>query len=145
MDPDEATYGTVYFALSITVLLAWLWRDGPGDRSVLAAAAIMTMAWGDASAALVGEWLGRHRYRVFGESRSWEGSAAMFIVSIVASGMTLGLFGGLGAGPAITLSVGAALFATIAEAISPRGLDNLAVPLSAGIVLVSLAEWYAVL
>lgn len=138
MDSSQATYGTVYFALSITVLLAWLWRRSPGDRSTLAAAAIMMMTWGDAAAALIGQRFGRRDYGVWGQRRTLEGSATMLVVSVAASAATLSLYGGLAGGQALVWSLVAAVAATLVEAFSPQGLDNLTVPLVAGLVLVYL-------
>ena len=44
MDGSRATPGTVYFAASITVLFALLWRPaGPPDRVPIATAATMAM------------------------------------------------------------------------------------------------------
>lgn len=139
MDSERASYGTVYFALSITILLAWLWRRSPDDRSALAAAAVMMMTWGDAAAALVGQRFGQHRYHLWGHARTWEGSAAMLAVSIAASTATLIAYGGIAAGVALAWSLVAGAAATLVEGVSPHGLDNLTVPLIAGLVLVSLA------
>lgn len=135
MDSPRRTPGTVYFAVAITLLLAWLWREGPADRSPLALAAIMMLTWGDAAAALVGERWGRHRLG----RRTVEGSAAMFALSTTTSSLVLATLGGLPLPTAIGWSAVAASAATIAEAISPRGTDNLSVPLVAAATLVWLA------
>lgn len=144
MDTTESTLGTVYFAISITVLFVWLWRtDGSLDQVPLAAAGVMAMTWGDALASLVGLRWGNHRHTSFGHQRSWEGTAAMAIVSLIVIGLTLAWLPDSGLSPhsvsptplwAVTLM--GALVATAAEAVSPAGTDNLSVPL-----LSTLAMW----
>jgi len=149
MDSEESSPGTIYFSLSITILLIWLWRTGgASDRAPIAAAAIMAMTWGDAMASLVGQTWGRHTYTVFGHTRSWEGSAAMAAATFAAVSAVLLLMPGSALSPAsIAPAPGVALalallttaVATAAEAVSPAGTDNLSVPLLAGLVLYGAA------
>jgi phytol kinase len=90
----------------------------------------MVMAWGDGLAALVGERFGRRRYHVGGHARSIEGSATMFAASLVS---TLGCFAylsGVSVVTAVPAAVGISLVGTFVEAVSPKGLDNLTVPLT---------------
>lgn len=139
MDTEASTPGTVYFAISITVLFVLLWRpDGPVDRVHVAVAGVMVLTWGDALAALVGERFGRHRYKVVGGYRSLEGSAAMFASSVVVMLLTLLLLPGSelaplaplpGAPRALLAALLAAAVAAGVEAVSPHGTDNLAVPI----------------
>ncbi len=147
MDAPDSSPGTVYFALSITILFLLLWRKGqPGDLGHIAAAGAMAMTWGDALAALVGRRLGRRRYTVLGSTRSWEGSATMFAVSLLAIWPTLLLVPGsplaptaepLSAGAAFTAALLGAAAAAGSEAASPAGTDNLSVPLiAAGVVFI---------
>lgn len=145
IDDDESTPGTVYFALSITILFAAFWRtNSPDNLGHIAAAGAMAMTWGDAMASLIGRRWGRHRYTFRGDTRSLEGSAAMFVASSLAMFLTLLLVPGSSLAPqAAPLSVpvclaaagASAIVATGAEAISPAGKDNISVPLIAGVVL----------
>ncbi len=145
MDAPDSSPGTVYFALSITLLFLFFWRtDSPDDRGHIAAAGTMAMTWGDSMAAIIGRRFGRHRYQVAGGSRSYEGSAAMLVAATIAMFLTLALVPGSALGPLTPpLSIGVALLAafvgalaaTIAEAFSPSGTDNLSVPLLAGAVV----------
>ncbi|MBN2004364.1 MAG: phosphatidate cytidylyltransferase [Anaerolineae bacterium] len=148
MDDESATPGTVYFAISITILFGLLWRTEGLDRVPVAAAAVMAMTWGDGMASLVGKAWGKRAYTVFGHTRTWEGTAAMAICAFLSIGLTLWLLPGSGLspnslllGPArawIMASVGA-LVAAAAESISPAGTDNLSVPLLTGVTLLLLA------
>ncbi|MEH2208891.1 MAG: phosphatidate cytidylyltransferase [Nostoc sp.] len=141
MDTQDSSPGTVYFAISVTLLFGLLWRpDGPVDSVAIAVAGIMAMTWGDALAALIGKRFGQHKYQVGSSIRSWEGSAAMFIASTVVIFLVLLLLPGSSLSPLATpLSLGwvfltavvTATFATLAEAVSPHGTDNLSVPLTA--------------
>lgn len=145
MDAPDSSPGTVYFALSVTLLFLAFWRTGtPDDRGYLAAAGTMAMTWGDALAAIVGRRFGRRRYSVAGGTRTIEGSVAMFGASLVAMLLTILLVPGsplgpltppLGAGTALLAALAAALAATVAEALSPAGTDNLSVPLVAAAVV----------
>lgn len=100
MDTADSSPGTVYFAVSVTLLFGLLWRpDGPVDRAPIAAAGVMAMTWGEALAALIGRHYGQHRYQVGGSERSWEGSAAMFVVSAAAMFLVLLLLPGSSLSP----------------------------------------------
>jgi len=145
MDTAESTPGTVYFALSISLLFAFLWRTGDvRDRVPVAAAAVMAMTLGDAAASLVGQRCGRHTYRSLGHTRSWEGTAAMGVVSLLAIGATLLLLPGSTLSPssvpwttwgAMVIAACGTAVATAAEAVSPAGTDNLSVPLLSALAM----------
>jgi phytol kinase len=145
MDTADSSPGTMYFALSVTLLFGLLWRPtGPVDRAPIAAAGVMAMTWGDALAALIGKRIGQHRYQIWGSERSWEGSAAMLVASTVAMFLVLYLLPGSSLSPlavpseprqAFSAALVGAAFATVAEAVSPHGTDNLSVPLVAAAVV----------
>jgi phytol kinase len=130
---EKGQLGTIYFPISFAVLVWLLW-----DRPHLLVASLMPMTWGDALAAVVGRRIGQHRYTVAGSTRSLEGSAVMFLVSWAATLAPLLLLT-----PATTNLVAVAgiaavtsLGATIIEAISPWGIDNLTVPAVSALILV---------
>jgi dolichol kinase len=122
---DKSNLGTVYFPIAFAAVIL-LFFDISKPFMV---AALMPMTWGDAFAAIVGKRYGRRCYTLFGSRRSAEGSAAMFVFSLLSTAITFLAFG---AAPwtAIAVGLALALFAAIAEAISPAGLDNLLVPTS---------------
>lgn len=148
MDEDSETLGTVYFATSITLMFALLWRTGGApDRVPVAAAAVMTMTWGDGLASLVGKRWGRRPYTVFGHTRTWEGSSAMALSAFLSIGLTLWLLSdsalsphsvSIGLARALWLALVGSLVATLAESVSPAGTDNLSVPLLTGLTLYML-------
>lgn len=144
MDAEDSSPGTVYFAISVTLLFGLLWRPArPVDRAPIAVAGVMAMTWGDALAALIGRRFGRHRYQVGVAVRSWEESVAMFVASAVAMFLVLLLLPGSSLSPhsppsttgqALKAALVGAANATLVEAVSPHGTDNLSVPLVAALV-----------
>jgi len=149
MDTAESTPGTVYFAVSITILTAWLWRtDGTADHVPIAAAAIMAMTIGDALASIFGRKWGKHTYTIWGSTRSFEGSAVMAVSSFIVIGLTLSLLPGstlsthsipFSQASVTVLTLAGGITAVAAESISPKGTDNLFVPLLSAAVMYFLA------
>ena len=118
--------GLVYYAISYTLLALFF-----ASKPYIIAAGVLPMAYGDASAAMIGEKYGKKQYHVF-TKKSLEGSTAMFIVSFLSIEASLLFFSTIYSLPLLTLSVAAlvvALVATIAEALTPLGFDNITVPL----------------
>lgn len=101
----------------------------------------LVAGWGDAVGEPVGSRWGRHRYRVpslagVPAERSWEGSGAVFLASWAAAGLALRATG-VGEG-IVLVALACAAAATVAEAISNHGLDNLTVQLVASLVALAL-------
>jgi dolichol kinase len=150
MDDENATPGTVYFAISITILFALLWRtDTAWDYGPIAAAAVMAMTWGDAAASIVGKRWGKHPYITFGHTRTWEGTLAMAIFAFLSIALTLTILTGSTLSPnsvpvtqlnVIALALIGSLVATASESLSPAGTDNLSVPLVTGLTLFLLTR-----
>ena len=90
-------------------------------------AAILTLTFGDAAAALVGRRFGSHRFVVGRARKSYEGSFAFFAVAVVVAAIA-GSFvpGALGFAAVAAF----ALATTLAEAFAGDGLDNAAIPLA---------------
>ncbi len=151
MDAQDSSPGTVYFAFSITVLFALLWRTGQGqlDQAPIAVAAVMAMTWGDAMAHMIGRRWGKTTYVLFNHSRSWEGTAAMIAFSFVAVFLTLWLLPGsalspasrvLGPASAAIMALFTVTLAAFFEGVSPLGLDNLTVPMISALSLFLLYQ-----
>ncbi|MBE9191267.1 phosphatidate cytidylyltransferase [Gloeocapsopsis crepidinum LEGE 06123] len=128
--------GTFFYAVSIGVLVAWFWSV---EQPQYAALGILVMTWGDGLAALVGQRFGKHRYKIWGIQKSWEGSLTMTIVSyIVSSLIFLGIQGNVWQTWLISLVI--ALVATTLEAFSKFGIDNLTVPLGSAAIAFALSQ-----
>jgi len=139
MDLSDSSPGTVYFVVSISVLLTAFW---PRGQFWIAAAGIMAMTWGDAFAAIIGRKFGTHPYFIGKHRRTFEGSAAMFVFAFIAIILTLSLFKtGLGWPEIIGFSLLVSLLATFLEAIALSGLDNILVPIGTSMALFALVSW----
>jgi phytol kinase len=128
-------FGLVFYAVSYTIL-ALLFSTKP----YVIAAGIIPMAFGDAAASLVGQKIGRHQYTIFAK-KSLEGSVAMFVIcffSLLISLLFFSYFFPLFIINVITVALVVSTVATVCEALSPKGLDNLAVPLISAIVFMLL-------
>ena len=128
-------YGLVLYAVSYSILALLFSKD-----SYAIAAGVLPMAYGDAAAALVGERIGRHKYNVFGK-KSLEGSTAMFAVcfcGLIACYLFFSHFYPLSIFNWTLASLGAAALATACEALTPKGFDNLTVPLLSAVVFLML-------
>lgn len=126
MTEDGHHLGLVYYALSYTLLALFF-----ASKPYVIGAGVLPMAYGDASAAIIGEKYGKRQYHVFAK-KSLEGSATMFLVSFLSIEASLLFFSTLYSLPMLVLTMAAlvvASVATIAEALSPLGFDNITVPL----------------
>jgi phytol kinase len=128
-------FGLVLYAISYTVLAFFF-----SDKPYVIIAGILPMAFGDAAASLVGQKMGRHQFNIFSK-KSIEGTTAMFTITFVSVTLSLLLFSYICPFSTYTLllaSLGVAATATILEALTPKGLDNLTVPLISSLVFLFL-------
>lgn len=116
--------GLVYYSISWTFLAFFFF-----NQPVIIAVGIVAMSYGDGMAALIGENFGKHKYQIFGDRKSFEGSIAMFLVLIVMLTVVL-IYYNI---PILTIAIIpiVALVATIFEGITPKGLDNITACFSA--------------
>ncbi len=128
---EKENLGTVYFPISFVALIWLLW-----DQPHLLVASLMPMTWGDAMAAIIGRPFGRRRYTVLGSTRSLEGSTAMLVTGWAATFVALLLLAPISPVTAAVVALVTAIGATIAEAVSPWGSDNLTVPAVSALILV---------
>lgn len=120
---DKRNLGTVYFPISFALIIALYWA-----KPAAIVAGLMTMTWGDALASLVGQKWGKHRYSLFGYTKSWEGVAGMLAFSTLAVLPAL-VFFGVNWPWALVYALAVSAFAALVEALSMWGVDNLTVPL----------------
>jgi dolichol kinase len=120
---ERATWGEVCLPLGVAAA-ALIVPD-----AARYACAVATIAVSDVAACLAGRWLGGRRLPR--SAKTWTGSAAFFLTALVA-GLVL-----LPGRPAGVLAV--AVLTTAVEAVAPRGLDNLAVPMAAATALAVMA------
>lgn len=120
-DVGRASYGTVAYGASITLLL---WQYWP-QHAATVAAGVLVMALGDGLAGLLGPLWASASWQVFGQRRSLLGTGTMAGASlIVLSGLSLAV-----GGPAWPQLLAIAMAATLLEQLAVAGIDNLTVPL----------------
>ncbi len=105
----------------------------------LAPVGYLVGGWGDAVGEPVGTNWGRHRYQVpsvkgVKSTRSFEGSAAVFFASLIAAAIGLAL---LDQEQIFMRALAVAIPVVIVEAVSPHGLDNFFVQVTAA----GVAAW----
>lgn len=128
-------YGLLLYAVSYSVLALFF-----SSKPYIIAAGILPMAYGDAAASLFGQKFGRHKYNI-SSPKSVEGSMAMFATCL--SGLLACLLFFSSFYPISILifalaSLGTAMVATVCEALTPRGFDNLTVPLFSAMMFLLL-------
>ena len=115
--------GLVYYSITWTIL-AYLFFD----NMVVIAIGILAMSYGDGFASIIGLKFGKKKYKIFGDKKSYAGSAAMFIFTFIATIVAI-LYYGISITPYIVLVLAfIALVAAIVEGLTPKGLDNFSVP-----------------
>ncbi|MBI4127616.1 MAG: hypothetical protein HY459_00945 [Parcubacteria group bacterium] len=137
--------GFIYFPLAILLLIFFTWNPAfmPSFSNavtyhlyrIIAILGAVTLGFGDAFATLIGRGA-RHHFHLAGKEISIRGSIAMFLASLISIFLVLRLFGGfsLESPTMYVATVTLALVATIFEAISKRGIDNLTIPIAVAIV-----------
>lgn len=124
--------GLVFYAISYTVLALFF-----GSTPYYLAAGILPLAYGDSLAAILGEKYGRTKFTILTQ-KSVQGTLGMFLGSFVS--LSIGfIFYSLWFSfsffdlfvPMVTI----AMAATAIELSSPKGVDNLTIPLSCSIFL----------
>lgn len=124
--------GTVYYAISLTVLsLVTFYINKP----ILALPGILIMGYGDGLAAVIGQKVKSKSFNILGSTKSIAGSATMLIVSLIISIL---IFSFIGIEYLILKAFLIAIIATILEAISVKGLDNITVPLIITVIVANI-------
>lgn len=121
--------GLFFYALIWSVLLLIF----NGENLWIVAMAIAALVYGDGFAALIGGKFGRIKYSVWGGEKSLEGSLTMFVVVAVVSVFVWMFYAALPYSYSLPTFnfwaiLGISAVATICEAISYGGIDNITVP-----------------
>ncbi|WP_019266130.1 MULTISPECIES: diacylglycerol/polyprenol kinase family protein [Methanobrevibacter] len=117
--------GLVYYAGIWTFLIFLL-----PDKLWIVGVAIGAMVYGDGFASLIGQKYGKHHFNLTGDVKSVEGSITMFIMVCIMCSAVFLVYGAIGYNiPNYNFAfvVFISLIATVCEAVTPKGLDNLSV------------------
>lgn len=135
---NKSDLGTVYFPISLLILIILTWNGGVlgGDFKYIGAIGILIMGYGDGFAAVVGKKCGSNKYKVYESTKSLEGSITMFVLSFTVTFIVLMLVRGYSF-KVLAVSLIIAVLATLIEAVTPWGLDNITVP-----VLTAISTYY---
>ena len=149
--PEDLEHGSVrgplWYAVSITILTAAFTFSGYDNLYFIAAAAIHIMMFGDGMSAPIGMRYGANSTRViFGSKRSLPGSAAVLIFGFLGALLAFWFFGIVNYGvflsggnilwtEMVSLALVGAVTATVVEAISPKGTDNILLPLVTCVIM----------
>ncbi len=126
-DVDRNSYGTIAYGIAITTLLLLFWPT----RADAVSAGVLVMALGDGLAGLIGRNVASPKWVLFGQTKSSVGTMTMAVVSGL---VLIGLARWSGADLSLPAALGMVAMATGLEQLSWRGLDNLSVPLSVGVL-----------
>jgi phytol kinase len=137
-------WGPFLYAISITILVS-IFTLLPilTPFYMLAAMALTAMYLGDGIAPLIGAKYGKHNYTVGKCTRSVEGSLAVFFASFLGAWICWAFLDVFASGgfpifsliQVAILGLVCALSATVIEGVSPKGIDNLTVPLLTALIL----------
>ena len=127
--------GLFFYAGIWTILIAVFATIAPANDPKfyiwIVALAIVPMVYGDGFAALIGQKFGKVKYTVFGGTKSLEGSLTMFVITSVMSVCVWMVFTSIGCTmPEFNIIniLAISAIATVCEALSYGGIDNLSVP-----------------
>ncbi len=117
-DRRELLRGPLYFTVVMNIMGTIFFM------TPLAVVSMGILGWGDGLAPLFGKKYGRHKYN-FVTEKSYEGSISFLLFAIFgASLFSWVIFGNI---PLITIVI-LSVISTIVEALSPRDLDNIFIP-----------------
>ncbi len=118
---ERKSFGTIAYGISITLLLLLFWPRYSLSLSI----GVLSMAFGDGLAGLIGKTINSPKWSVLGQTKSIAGTLTMgFIVAITTTAICS--LNNLQIEPLEILVI--SLIATFLEQISPWGIDNITVP-----------------
>ncbi|MFD0980451.1 hypothetical protein [Tropicimonas aquimaris] len=127
---DRQSYGDFLLAAAVALVLLLSQRD-----PLLYVLPLAVLTLGDAAAALAGSTYGRRHFTVEDGVKSVEGSAILFMVTVILSMVCLLLLSEIPRQNVVILGFLIATLGTLVEADSWRGFDNLFLPLAVLIIL----------
>jgi phytol kinase len=137
----------IIIQVSIALLIFVFWGLLGIEWQYVVVVAVMAWGFGDAAAALVGKYFGRHRIlhpRIEG-MKTIEGTQAMFVTAGLAIFFTLLIYAGQPWLVSLVVALLVAPVCAIVELFSNRGIDTLTVPISTGLAVLPLMSLFSFL
>ena len=136
------TFGTVFYAISLTILVALFFDPDPTNQNnVILLGSFLPLVWGDGISAVIGSKFGNNKaYKIFGGTKTLLGSwAAAFATFISVTAGCLILFRNVDyIDVCIYIGLLTGFITAFIEALTPKGFDNIAVPAANAIILFGL-------
>lgn len=129
-EKTSTDWGTILFplGLTLTAFIFWWWLETPGIYQT----AVLMLGIADAASGYVGTRFGKHRWGIK-KQKTYIGSTAFFLCAV--SVMLLAWYIDFLLVDLSIFFLLIPLIVTLTEAYSPRWLDNISVPVTAGILL----------
>lgn len=123
-NPRELLRGPLMFASMMVILGLALFNH------LSAVIALGMLTWGDGLAPYFGEKYGRKKYKTFGTEKSYIGSLTVFVAGFIGSLLMIWITD-VGEGYHLGLLAATAAITTLIEALSPKDIDNILIPVGA--------------
>ena len=133
-DIERKSLGTIAYGISITLLLLLFWPRYPLSISI----GVLSMAFGDGLAGLIGKSINSPKWLVLGQTKSIAGTFTMATVVAMTTAI-ISSINNLSIQPLDIIII--SIIATVLEQISPWGIDNITVPIGVtciGILLIGI-------
>lgn len=121
-------FGTVYYAISILLVTIFSYLQAKPE---IGATGMFVMGYGDGFAAVVGKKIKSKEYKILGTTKTIAGSTTMFVVSLIISYIVFYI---IGMEYLLFKAFITAVVATMLEAVSVKGLDNITVPIMVTVI-----------
>lgn len=126
---EKKSYGIIVYPISLAIMAIVSYACT--NNHYLGGVGIVALSYGDGMAAVIGKLYPKGKYTIGYAHKTLAGSIAMLIMTFVMLIVYLVFIVGLHMNTIIYRVIITAIIATIVEAITPRGFDNLSVPISA--------------
>jgi len=123
-NPRELLRGPLMFAAMMVVIGLWLFNR------VSAVVALGMMTWGDGLAPYFGNKYGKAGFQTLGARKTLIGSLTVFVAGVIGSVLMLYVTGLADLGIPWSAVLVSGVVALAVEALSPRDIDNILIPLS---------------
>jgi len=121
-DIERKSFGTITYGISITLLVLLFWPHYPLSISL----GILSMAFGDGLAGLIGRSIKSPAWSILGQTKSIAGTLTMGTVVAITTEVITSI-NNVAIQPLEIIII--SLIATFLEQISPFGIDNITVPI----------------